>query len=176
MIFESQYWKQPLLESATRFRSFTCSKELIEEDLVCIEKDIFVGFYSIRKLMDTVKISDSTKKYKLQFISYPNIEKVNWLNNHKLDELYDFDKNIEETRDLRFVCNQIIHSFIFMSNENEDGGLGGILFTSDRDKDKKLYSLPIDLVINVFEIVGNDYPAHSVTVRDPETGELDTKV
>ncbi len=70
MIYESRYWKEPLIESAAVLEDFAQQQiELSEEDATKIEKEIFIGFYAIRKLMDTVKITDSTKNHKLFLVS-----------------------------------------------------------------------------------------------------------
>ncbi len=55
MIWESSYWKEPLLENAERLKQLSVSSVDDEADFVVIEKDIFLGFYTIRKLMDTAK-------------------------------------------------------------------------------------------------------------------------
>ena len=70
MIHESCFWKEPLLESALRFKEYCSYSEIDEETYVKIEKDIFIGFYSIRKLIDTeTKVTDTLKagKYSVQW-------------------------------------------------------------------------------------------------------------
>jgi hypothetical protein len=71
MIWESRHWKEPLIESAAAFEDFAQHAEISEENLVKVEKDVFIGFYSIRKLMDTMTISDSTKNLKLVLTWHP---------------------------------------------------------------------------------------------------------
>jgi hypothetical protein len=178
MIWESWYWKQPLLKMAERLRDLKSPQTLSEEQLVQIEKDLFIGFYSVRKLFETgTKVTDSTKTKKVQITWYPNKKPVNWRNNHCIDELYALDQQHGETRDLWFVSGRIIHSFIFAPVvEDETGGLVGIFFTSDTDKDKKLYFMDIDTVIHVFELVGHDDPTTIEWKRNPETGEETTKL
>lgn len=68
-----------------------------------------------------------------------------------------------------------MHSFIFSPVFN-DQGIEGIFFTSDTDKDKKLYFLPIDTVVEIFERVGHDYPKHISCNYDPDTGKETTVV
>jgi hypothetical protein len=52
MIWESCYWKEPLLEMAGRLRALKAGRHrLTEKRLVELERDIFIGFYSIRKLL-----------------------------------------------------------------------------------------------------------------------------
>ncbi len=172
MIWESWYWKQPLLEMADRLSVLKTVEELTEEDMVQIEKDILIGFYSVRKLIESpTKVTDLTKAIKIPVTWFPAKERVNWRNHHKIDKLYDFGAPGEETRDLPFVCGRIIHSFILFPEVNENGGLNGLLFTSDKDKDQKLYSITIETIIALFRAVGNDYPTDIRWTKDPETGE-----
>jgi hypothetical protein len=177
MIHESWFWKQPLLEMAARLRIFKTAAALSEEQFVQIERDIFIGFYSVRKLFDTItKVTDATKLTKISVIWHPNLKPVTWRTNHRIDDLYDLDTFQSETRDVSFVCGRIIHSFIFAPCIGEGGGLAGIMFTSDTDKNSRLYVMSIDEVIAVFERVGNDDPQHIESRRDPNTGNEDTIV
>jgi hypothetical protein len=176
MIWESHHWKEPLIESAAAFEDFAQHTELSEEDLVKVEKDVFIGFYSIRKLMDTMTISDSTKNLKLVLAWHPNVKKVHEWNSHHLDELYNFRVTNQETRSIRFICNQIIHSFVFAPVENDRGNLEGIVFSSDKDRNNKLYFMDTKQLVEIFRLIGNDYPAHLMRERDPNTGEFKTKV
>lgn len=177
MISESWYWKKPLLEMAERLRSLKSVHELSEKQLIQIERDIFIGFYSVRKLLETItKVTDATKSSRVQVTWYPNRKPVNWRNNHRIDELYDFEKKFKETRDVWFISSRIIHSFIFTPYVGEQGGLAGIMFTSDNDKDTKLYSMDIDDVTKVFERVGNDDPTRVEWQKNPETADETTKV
>ncbi|MEI6874502.1 MAG: hypothetical protein WCL50_05155, partial [Spirochaetota bacterium] len=63
MIHESYYWKQPLLVSAGRLKRYRKARQLGQKQLLRIEKDVLIGFYSVRKLLETpFKISDGIKK------------------------------------------------------------------------------------------------------------------
>ena len=176
MIWESWYWKKPLLEMAGRLKEFKATADLNEEQLAQIERDIFIGFYSVRKLIETItKVTDAKKSKQIQVGWHPNQKHVNWRNNHKLDELYDLNTSHKETRDIVFVCGRIIHSFIFTPVMDESG-LASILFTSDTDKQKKLYTLEVDSIIQIFEHVGKDDPTEIVWQKNPATGEEKTVV
>lgn len=172
MIWESCCWKGPLLESAKRLRDLKASVEPSEEELTKLERDIFVGFYSVRKLIESVtKITDAMKYLQVTVSWYQNVKSINWLNSHKIDELYDLRREHQEIRDLRFVAGRIIHSFIYMPYTGDAGGLRGIFFTSDVDRNKKLYALSVDTVIDIFERVGNDDPALILFKRLPDGTE-----
>jgi hypothetical protein len=173
VIHESYYWKQPLLDSSKRFEEYQSFSDIDAETYVQIEKDIFIGFYSIRKLLDTdTKVTDDLKTRKHKLSWYKHIgDEVTWRNNHKLDELYEFCKTHEEERDLWFIASRIVHGFIFNIIVNENGGFDGILFTSDTDKNKKLYMLTVEQVIALFELVGNNDVTQIRWHRCPETGK-----
>ena len=161
MIWKSSDWKKPLLRMAKRLEKLKTTKDITDKQFVQIEKDIFIGFYSIRKLIDTVtKITDDIKNLKVSILWHPNIKNVTLRNYLYINELYDLQIRQEETRDIYFISSRIIHSFIFSPLLSEEGELEGILFTSDIDKNKKIYYMNIDLVIKVFRIVGNDYPTY----------------
>ncbi len=171
MIHESYYWKQPLLESTKKFKEYENLSEINEETYVEIEKSIFIGFYSIRKLLESeTKITDDLKKQKYDLDCFPHIgNNVTWLNKHKVYELYNFDKPQSEKRHLWFIASRVIHSFIFNICINQNGGFDGILFTSDIDKNKKLYTLSLEQLMRIFEAVGNDYVIKIEYKKCPET-------
>ena len=171
MLYESSYWKEPLIDSAKLFDEYKSYAELDEQSLVRIEKDIFVGFYSIRKLLDTIKVTDElkTKKYTLQWHKHLGTD-VTFINNHKIDELYDLGAPNKENRDLWFIASRLIHSYIFSICESENGGFLGVYFTSDSDKNKKLYYLSVDEIIAIFEEVGNNYVTEFSWKKDSESG------
>jgi hypothetical protein len=172
MIWESEDWKKPLLHMAKRLRSLKRATDLTEKNLAQIERDIFVGFYSIRKLFDAlIKVTDATRCSQVKVSWYPNLSPVNWRNNHRIETLYDFENERQESRDLQFIAGRIIHSFIFEVSVGEQGGLDGIMFTSDIDKDKKLYTMQIDDVIAAFERVGKDGVTELHWHIDSKTGE-----
>ena len=172
MIYESYYWKQPLLEKAIKFKEYQNLTDIDEETYVKIEKDIFIGFYSIRKLLDTeTKVTDNLKneKHKISWFKHVG-DNVTWRNNHKLEQLYCMKESHSEERDLWFIASRIIHSFIFNLLINENGGFNGILFTSDTDKNKKLYELSVSQIITLFELVGNNNVTEFRWQRCPKTG------
>jgi hypothetical protein len=101
MIWESRYWKKPLLRTAKRLRALKNAGELGDKQYVQLERDIFIGFYSVRKLFETFgKITDATKSLQIQLSWHPNRKEVDWLNNHRLDELYDFESVQKFTKDI----------------------------------------------------------------------------
>jgi hypothetical protein len=173
MISESSYWKTPLLRTATWLERLFAKEETIDKSLARIEREIFVGFYAIRKLIPTFKLSNSTKQIKIDLQSFPIIkgETVDYFNKHNFDELFEIDAGTYEQRGLEFLCNQVIHSYVFNVVLNEDGSIKGFFIASDTTRHNKVYFVLLEQVVGVFRVVGRDYPEELHIQRDPKTGQ-----
>lgn len=171
MIWESAYWKEPLLDSATWLRRFRFRPQTREQTLVRLEKEVMIGFYSVRKLLDTVKVSDSTKsrQYDLEIFESKGTD-INDLNWHHIDRHYKLEKGRSECRKIRFICDLFIHSYVFLTNGAEK--LEGIYVTTDRFRKVKLYHVTTDQIVQIFRLVGKDFPANGAWIRNPATSEL----
>lgn len=91
---------------------------------------------------------------------------VTRLNKGNLDKLYDFDKGEPKILDIKAVCNQIIHSYIFAPNFGEDGKLDGIVFCSDFTRNKEVYQMDMTEIRQVLNSVGSDYPKKGKFIFD----------
>ncbi|HDR8995990.1 TPA: hypothetical protein QDB01_001892 [Burkholderia vietnamiensis] len=169
MISESHYWKRPLLRTATWLERWRLDENVSERDLARIERELFVGFYAIRKLLETFKVSPSTRQRTYLLVWSPGIGTADYMNWHRLDEHFDLDDLHEERHDLMFLCNQFIHSFIFLPTIDEDGALGGVYIASDRIKKYKLYFIDIAQIVDAFRTVGRDYPTRLHLRRNDST-------
>ncbi len=70
------------------------------------------------------------------------------------------------------LCNQIIHSFVWHLSASEDEGLfDGIFVCSDRKRNRNLYFLPIDVLINLFRFVGME-DVYTFEFRRDSTGQM----
>lgn len=170
MFRESKHWKEPLLKSASYLQCLRFSDRTSERTYVRVEKELFLGFYSIRKLLDTFKVSDSTKAMEFEVAWHPNQRSVDYMNWHKIEENYDLSIRKSETRDLRFICNQFIHSCIFILSEC-DNRLEGFFVVSDRERLTRCYFITLKQVLQVFRAVGKDYPSSLQLHRDLATGQ-----
>lgn len=174
MITESFYWKKPLLKGASIIRTYMEREDLSDAQFARVERELFIGFYAIRKLLEaTGKVSEPTRNLKLPTIWYPKkTEKpiVDWYNRGEIWELYDLRDERREHKDLLYVAHRMIHSFIFMLSEIDDGH--GVFFTSDRDKEFRLNFISTGEIVRAFETVGSDYPVDFKAWRDPRTGEM----
>lgn len=101
----------------------------------------------------------------------PRIGRPDYFNWHRIEEHYDLTIQQKEMRDLVFLCNQFVHSFIFSMVLDEKDALAGVYVASDKTRGEKLYFVDIDQILQAFRIVGRDYPSEQRMIRNKETGE-----
>lgn len=174
MITESYYWKKPLLTGAKFIKKYMDEENISDAQFARIEREIFIGFYAIRKLLEaTGKVSPETRDMQVPIKWYPKRDGqplVDWYNRSEFWELYDLEDGRAELRDLLYVAHQMVHSFIFVLSGDDDGH--GAFFTSDRDKKNRLSFITTNEIVNIFETVGKDYPSGFQAWHDASTGEM----
>jgi hypothetical protein len=177
MITDSYYWKRELLRAASRLRRRLTQRQWPDASLSAVEIAVMVGFYAIRRLAEANKVSDNIIARNIAMTAYPATGKpVHRRNTHKIDKLYNFEAPRQEHRSLAFVWNQVIHSYIFQPTLSDIGGLDGVLFCSDRERNTLLYELRVSDVIALFEEVGSNDPGSIHSVFDKAKQEWEVRV
>jgi len=161
MIFESCYWKDPLLDLVKEIEKWESTLSISEEGFANIERQLMMGFYSVRKLAEAKKLSDSVAEENLNCKSFQNVKDVNLLNWHRINELYDLKAYSNENLKISFVFNQFIHSYVFILSEDEFSYFEGVYFCSDRYRNNKLFYISSLELKRIFTLVGNNYPSSS---------------
>ncbi len=157
MISNPEHWKRNLLKTAQILREFNSKKELSEDVLLEIEKEIFFGFYSIRKLREAYSIPDTTydKKRTITYYLHSGTERlITQFTKDEVNQFYNLNNKQSETKDLKFIADNLIHSFIFTIDKNDASDFKGIWFSSDKTKEKKVHYLSADDIVNIFQEVG----------------------
>jgi hypothetical protein len=65
MIYKSSFWKDDLVKQARFLGSKTNQKRWAESSSARLEQAVMLGFYSIRKLNEARKISDSVSRQEI---------------------------------------------------------------------------------------------------------------
>jgi hypothetical protein len=160
MIYESSFWKKDLLTTAATMRGWNRKRSWGEPSLARLEQMVMLSFYSIRKLGEARKLSNTTVEQPVTLTSFAWLgNAVTIMNWDRVDKLYDFAHPAVVSKDLLFVCHQIVHSYVFMPVVNERSRLEAIWFCSDRFRNECLFGLDLSVLIELLEQVGNDYPA-----------------
>jgi len=169
MIWESRFWKEDLLRAAARIAKRTKQLRWPDRSYVNLEKDIFISCYSIRKLLDNHKLSDRVRGMSIPVTRYAASGKtVTLLNWHNIERLYDLDSEKKASLGLRKFCDQIIHSYVFITLHEEGAGLRGLLFVSDKERNRHLYEVAARDLVNIFVKVGED-TTHASNLRYDES-------
>jgi len=173
MVLDSYPWKKSLLSTATWLDKVRLDERNWSRSLVRVEKELFLGFYAIRKLLDTFSVTDKTKAKTFELKWSPRIRTVDYLNWHRIDKNFDLKTTRTETRDIRFLCNQFVHSYVFVIKIGSKGRLSGVYISSDKARHAKLYFVGIRQMLLAFRIVATDDPTRSHATRNEQTGQFE---
>jgi hypothetical protein len=174
MIWESGDWKDDLLKTALKLSRRIHQKRWSERSFFQLEKEIFFAFYSIRKLIEAKKLSDHVVEARITLQSFKTTGlPVTLFNRDRIDELYNLQDPSSESIKLKDICNQFIHSYIFVPCFGESNELDSIFFCSDHTRKHKVFKLAIVDLIAALKIVGSDYPSSAIYVFKEKSGDYD---
>lgn len=176
MIQVSNYWKEDLIKLADKLLLRMVQKRWGEKNFFTLEKEIFLGFYSVRKLIESKKVSDSltNKSYvvqKLNFVGNPET-----IIPKSADSDFNLIRDTEKTSLTTVqICNQIIHSYHFIPFFPNGENLIGFFVCSDFERKKCLYLITIFEVADIFKAVGQNYPDR-IAIKRLENGKVNTTI
>lgn len=160
MIFESYPWKQDLRKRKNQILKYNTADRFEtkeEATYTVIEKAIFYSAFIIRKLIDCGgKLSDEAEDYSMKVFSVTPIKHVDNLHRWPEEDSHDWGNEQEITVSGKNVCNWLIHSFMFYFVFNEDGVLDSFSVTSDFDRNKILYRIPLKTWIEYIDYIVTD--------------------
>ncbi|TRO18478.1 hypothetical protein EQ826_01205 [Ectopseudomonas mendocina] len=175
MIHESSYWKDDLLKLASRLERRLIQTRWGEKNLYTLEKEIFIGFYSIRKLIESKKVSDNVSRKKYSIREYPYRGNPSSLITHFRDSEYDLGKSKITEISVSILCNQFIHSHHFLPFLPNSKNLIGFFFCSDHKRTTGLYLITLFDVVDIYRSVGNNYP-HTIHTKELPNGKSTTTI
>ena len=177
MIWESHPWREELCRVAERLEAWRSRVDWEDEyEAFQIERDVMSSAYAVRKLLEAHKLADSLARSTVRVEAYSLIGRVpEYMNWHRLDEFYDFSRSESRSLTVTQLCNQFIHSFIWMI-EKEDteaaddqvdaAGMAGCFVASDRQRNSSIYRVSVDDLIDLFRSVGTEDVASTRMTRD----------
>ncbi len=174
MIHESSYWKRDLLKVSDRLERRLVQTRWGQKNLYALEKEIFIGFYSVRKLIESRKVSSSmkSKTYEVMQFSYRGCPES--ILGDLAEDAYDFSKANKRRVSIHQLCNQFIHSHYFVPFLPNGRNLTGFFFCSDRERRSCIYLITMFDVIDIYRAIGNNYPATLCAGRLPNGGFFKT--
>jgi hypothetical protein len=153
VIEQQLYWRRDLLNFAERLEKRYRQKNWSDRTRYNIEKEIFLSFYIVRKLIESRKINRSVSGSHHSVFWYPIIIGERPSTNPKMFVFtYLLYHGWREHWSPAEICNQFIHSFIFSPFRLGPlrGDMLGVYFASECQSKTGLYYIPL---IKVLEII-----------------------
>ena len=137
-----------------------------------IEKAIFYSAFIIRKLIDCGgKLSDEAENYSLKAFSVQPLKPVDQLHRWPEEDSHDWENEKEIVVAGKNVCNWLIHSYMFFVVFNEDGIIDSFSVTSDFDRNKVLYRIPLDAWMEYMDYIASDDIVGMSSHYDPKAND-----
>jgi hypothetical protein len=177
LMIESCYWKEELARIAKSLRPVRNPPRWTERLHCVVERDLMVGFFMLRRLIELNKVSSAVKDFRMTVFSCPNSGKpVTLLNRGDVDELYHMDKERKEIKKPLYLSNQFIHAYLSFLARDETRNWRSIYIVSDFDRNNCIWRIPTAVVQELFLLASQDYPHSASYVFDAKKGDYTISV
>jgi hypothetical protein len=173
MAVESLYWKEELARIAKTIRPVLKPKRWSERAVCTVERDVMIGFFIVRRLIELQKVSPLIVDKKLDVFSAPatkDITKINW---HCLEENYDWKAEKADQKSVSFLSNQCIHAYLSFVLRGKDRNWSDIVVVSDYERNKTVWRIPFPAIVELFEETSNDWPRTHQMTFNPKRRDYD---
>jgi len=171
-MIESCYWKEELKRIAKSIRRTERPARWSERALCIVERDLMLGFFMVRRLIELHKVSTLTRNFQMRVFSCPTRGKhVTRLNHHRIDELYNLDNEERQTKKPLYLSNQFIHAYTSFVMRDESRNWSDVYIVSDFDRNDCIWRIPVAEVHRLFTIAAQDYPHSIQEVFNEEQGD-----
>ncbi len=142
MIWNSEPWRRQLLAISAQLEKRRTQRRWPDASLAQLEMDVMLGAYSVRKLLDVQTALTHAVRDRLVTVNAiparndprgigPDV--MNW---DQLERWFPLETVRPATLTVRGLCNQVIHSWVFIPSMADGGGLNSILVTSELSRRK----------------------------------------
>lgn len=174
MIWESHPWKVDLYKRAEWLKTKKSQRRWPASACARVEQCVMIGCYCIRKLIEAKKLTDAVVKRQVPLVVYKvrgkPVHAMNW---HNLNTLYELERGAKRTKQLTFICNQLIHSYVYTNGFSDEGGLDFVMFCSDFERNTNLFRISIDDLAEVFTVVAKDEVDAACTIWNKKNMDYD---
>ena len=106
-MIESCYWKEDLARIAKTIARAPKPRRWSERAHCIVERDLMVGFFMLRRLIELKKVSTAISDRQLTVYSYQSVGKpVTQMNASSIHDLYDIENEVRESKRPTYVSNQ----------------------------------------------------------------------
>lgn len=158
-MIESRYWKEELKRIATTLRRTSRPCRWSERAHCTVERDLMLGFFMVRRLIELHKVSSATSNCTLKVFSCrARGKKVHQLNHVQLDVVYDLGNEVPEEKRPLYLANQFVHAYTSFVIRDESRNWSDVLVVSDFDRNDCIWRVPVSEVRRLFVIAADHYP------------------
>jgi len=157
MIKDPSYWRRDITRTAEQLERRQLQKRWNKISFSRTEQSVMIAFYGIRKILEARKASPKVLDATVRIMEYPSkLYPRGEVIGPVLQAYFDLDHPKKCDRNLLFICHQVVHSYIFSVAVGYSSGFEGIYFASDRFRNKCLFFISAQTLIEVFRMVGTD--------------------
>jgi hypothetical protein len=171
MAIESLYWKEELARIAKTIRPVAKPKRWSERAVCSVERDVMIGCFMVRRLVELDKVSSRVAKLQVDVFSAPVVKIVTKRNRFSIEKNYDWQAEKAETKPVLYICNQCIHAYISFVSRGLDRNWSNLLVVSDYDRNNVIWRIPFTTIIQLFVAASKDWPASYSMEYDQKLGD-----
>lgn len=168
MVIESRYWREDLAAYLEAFKPVKKPMRWSERRVVNFEKDVTLALFMVRRLAEAGKFSSKMKTHKVRVSRCAFHGKPHRMIYKDIDELYNLEVEEAVSKSVMFVCNQFIHADFTFAYRGKDRNWEGLYTSSDFEKRRWVYRVPVAEVRTVLELAITDYPSSISWRYDPQ--------
>lgn len=164
-MIESVYWKNDLSKHVDILIMLqkNKSKNFSVEEVVEVEKETFLSFCIVRKLIEANKITNKSKNKLITIVAHERAQSsMNLINRSLIHEHYNLESGNEIKKDIKFISNQFMHSISIYFVKGED--FSYFYVCSDFEIKDHIYLISVENVIEIFKLIIDDHIS-SVTYK-----------
>lgn len=171
-MFESLYWKEELSRIEKSIRPVAKPRRWSERAVSTIERDVMIGFFIVRRLIELNKVSSHIAKLELGVFRSPAVRAVTKLNRFSFERNYDWQAEQPEQRPVKYICNQCIHSYVSAVLRASDRNWSDLLVVSDYGRAKTIWRVPFSAIVQLFSATAKDWPSEMHMVFDTDLDDF----
>jgi hypothetical protein len=157
MISDSVPWREHLWKAAAALEKRASSVRWTDRTSVLVERDLMNGMFAIRRLIESAKTSSNLPKERVSCGMHPLTGRVPKIYDRwSFWEHYDMESKQQTQLTVAELVTIFIHSFVLDFYPTSEDGQAMIWIVSDRDRHKRLYSVTLERVIDLFRRVGSE--------------------
>ena len=174
MAIESLYWKEELARIVKTIHPVAKPKRLSERAVCTVERDVMIGFFVLRRMIELHLVSSGIADMKLDVFGAPATKNITKLNRSSLDKNYDWNAEKAVRKSVIYIYNQCIHAYLSHVERGQDRNWSDFFVVSDFDRNATIWRIKFATIISLFEAASTDWPSELRWTFNPNLKDYKT--